>query len=65
MILPTTTRENAINTLRRIRSKAIDTETLLRLDQANTHDIITRAEEIAGQARMLAMCVFDNQSNTA
>ncbi len=62
MVLPTTTRENAINTLKKIRSKAIDTERLLLRDAANMNDVVTRAEEIAGQARLLAMSVFDTDS---
>lgn len=60
MVLPTTTRENAINTLKRIRSKAIDTERLLLRDAANINDVVTRAEEIAGQARLLALTAFEH-----
>ncbi len=62
MTLPNNTRESAITTLKRIRSKAIDTERLLLQDAANALDIVTRAEELAGQAHMLAMCVFDTDS---
>jgi hypothetical protein len=64
MVLPTTTRENAINTLKRIRSKAIDTERLLLRDAATLNDVVTRAEEISGQAKLLALSVFttDNTS---
>jgi hypothetical protein len=62
MTLPETTRESAITTLKRIRSKAIDTERLLLRDSLTTNDVITRGEEIAGLARVLALAVFDTQN---
>lgn len=58
MTLPTTTRESAITTLKRIRSKAIDTERLLLRDAITMNDVISRADEFAGLARVLALSTF-------
>jgi hypothetical protein len=58
MSLSDNTRTSAIESCKRIRSKAIDTERLLLRDAITTNDLVNRAEEIAGQARVLALSAF-------
>jgi hypothetical protein len=63
MVLNTLTRASAIGTLKAIRSKAIDTERRLLLDNITTGEIIERAEQIKGLTHVLAMSTFEDPNS--
>jgi hypothetical protein len=58
MNLTDTTRTSAIGALKSIRSKAIDTERLLLLDQVDEHGVLERAAQIEGLCRVLGLAVY-------
>ncbi len=63
MVLNTLTRASAIGALKTIRSKAIDTERRLLLDNITEREIIERAEQIKGLAHVLAMSTFNDANS--
>jgi len=65
MTLHSTTRAAAITSLKRIRSKAIDTERLLLLDQLDAHGALERASQIEGQAHVLAIAITQDHEQGA
>lgn len=65
MSIPRQQRDAAITVLQRIRSKVLDTEKRLMLDDLNHHHVVVRASEIQGQAEALALSVLEPESATA
>ncbi|HEX5307817.1 MAG TPA: hypothetical protein VFW38_01925 [Solirubrobacteraceae bacterium] len=54
-------RDAAITILQRIRSKVLDTEKRLLLDQLDHHHVVVRASAIQGQAELLALSVLESE----
>ncbi len=68
MVLNTITRASTIGTLKAIRSKAIDTERRLLLDNITTDEILERTNQIRGLTHTLEIAVYEdleNRPNTA
>lgn len=59
MTMPRENRDAAITILQRIRSKVLDTEKRLLIDDLDQYHLTVRASQIQGQAELLAIAALD------